>query len=106
MRLAAAAALVLLFAAANTAADAQTQMFPQQYMAQRPDSVRPNSQNLMTGPSYWTPLQRRLNVPSANANPSLRLQNNPTYFEPRAAPQAPPRPAETPLPAETPNPGD
>lgn len=42
----------------------------------RNDAVRPNSQNLMQGPSYWTPTQRQLNVPNSNANPSLR-NNNP-----------------------------
>ncbi|MCJ8143050.1 hypothetical protein MKI84_08980 [Ancylobacter sp. A5.8] len=43
---------------------------------QRQNTVRPNSQNLMEGPSYWTNEQRRLNVPNADANPVQR-ENNP-----------------------------
>lgn len=62
-------------------------------MPQRRDSVRPNSQNLMQGPSYWTPQQRRLNVPGATANPSLRRDTEP-YPPPPIPP--PVRPAETP----------
>lgn len=58
------------------------------YMPQRRDSVRPNSQNLMQGPSYWTPEQRRLNVPNADANPSLRPQTGP--YPPPPIPVAPP----------------
>lgn len=62
-------------------------------MPQRRDSVRPNSQNLMQGPSYWTPQQRRLNVPGATANPSLRRDTEPY---PPPPPPPPVRPAETP----------
>jgi hypothetical protein len=75
-----------------------------QYAPARPDAVRPHSQNLMSGPSYWTPQQRRLNVPGATANPSLKRQAPPYTAPTRAAPQPPPRPAETPVPAETPKP--
>ena len=66
---------------------------PSPYMPQRPNSVRPNSQNLMQGPSYWTPQQRRLNVPGATSNPSLRRETEP-YPPPPIPP--PVRPAETP----------
>ncbi|WP_428030403.1 hypothetical protein [Ancylobacter sp.] len=62
-------------------------------MPQRPNSVRPNSQNLMQGPSYWTPQQRRLNVPGATTNPSQRRETAP-YPPPPLPP--PVRPAETP----------
>lgn len=63
------------------------------YVPQRPDSVKPNSQNLMSGPSYWTPQQRRLNVPGATTNPSL--QRDTGAYPPQPLP-LPPRPAETP----------
>ncbi len=72
---------------------AQMTSKPSPYMPQRRDSVRPNSQNLMRGPSYWTPQQRRLNVPGATANPSLRRETEP-YPPPPLPP--PVRPAETP----------
>lgn len=72
---------------------AQVTSQPSPYMPQRRDSVRPNSQNLMQGPSYWTPQQRRLNVPGATANPSLRRDTEP-YPPPPLPP--PVRPAETP----------
>lgn len=73
-----------------------------QYAPPRPDAVRPNGQNLMSGPSYWTPQQRRLNVPGATANPSLKRQTLPYTAPARVTPQPAPRPAETPVPAETP----
>ena len=57
-------------------------------MPPRPDAVRPNSQNLMQGPSYWTPQQRRLNVPGATSNPSLRRDTG--AYPPPPLPPAPP----------------
>lgn len=72
---------------------AQVTTKPSPYMPQRRDSVRPNSQNLMQGPSYWTPQQRRLNVPGATSNPSLRRETEP--YPPPPIP-TPVRPAETP----------
>lgn len=83
-------------------ASAQSSQLSNPYTPQRPNSVQPNSQNLMQGPNYWTPQQRRLNVPGADANPSLRRQTQPYTAQPPAPPKAPPRPAETPVPAETP----
>lgn len=77
----------------GNAALAQIQTRPVQSMPPRRDSVQPNSQNLMQGPSYWTPQQRRLNVPGATSNPSLRRETEP-YPPPPIPP--PVRPAETP----------
>ena len=88
MKIFIAATLVLVLGAG--AALAQT---GSPYMPQRPGSVRPNSQNLMQGPSNWTAQQRRLNVPGATANPSLRRDTEP-YPPPPLPP--PVRPAETP----------
>ncbi len=85
---------LLLAATLLTCAPALSQVTkPSPYMPQRRDSVRPNSQNLMQGPSYWTPQQRRLNVPGATSNPSLRRETEP-YPPPPIPP--PVRPAETP----------
>ncbi|MCS0504667.1 hypothetical protein [Ancylobacter mangrovi] len=56
----------------------------------RPDAVKPNSQNLMQGPSYWTPGQRRLNVPNADANPTTRRETQP-WPPPPAIPRGPNR---------------
>ena len=44
---------------------------------ERPQAIQPNRQNLMDGPSTWTPGQRRLNVPGADSNPTLRNQTQP-----------------------------
>jgi hypothetical protein len=83
-------------------ASAQSSQLSKPYTPQRPNAVAPNSQNLMQGPNYWTQQQRRLNVPGADANPSLKRQTRPYTSQTPPAPQAPPRPAETPVPAETP----
>lgn len=86
----------------GNAALAQIQTRPVQSMPPRRDSVQPNSQNLMQGPSYWTPQQRRLNVPGATSNPSQKRDTLPYTAPPPAtvtpAPGAPApvRPAETP----------
>lgn len=93
LRARSAAVLVALLASAAPVA-AQTTTSPgSRYMPQRPDAVRPNSQNLMSGPSYWTPQQRRLNVPGATSNPSLRRDTG--NYPPQPLP-TPVRPAETP----------
>ncbi|MBS9476130.1 hypothetical protein [Ancylobacter radicis] len=78
---------VLLVSSLPAAAQTSTSQ-GNRYMPQRPDSVKPNSQNLMQGPSYWTPQQRRLNVPGATANPSLRRDTGP--YPPPPLPTAPP----------------
>lgn len=83
-------------------ASAQSSQLSNPYTPQRPNSVQPNSQNLMQGPNYWTQQQRQLNVPGATSNPSLRRQTQPYTSQKPPAPQAVPRPAETPVPAETP----
>lgn len=46
-------------------------------LAQTPppsNAVKPNSQNLLQGPSVWTPQQRKLSVPGAETNPTMRQQ--------------------------------
>ncbi|WGD31523.1 hypothetical protein AncyloWKF20_06775 [Ancylobacter sp. WKF20] len=89
-----AAIILVALLAPGLPALAQTSTSPgNRYVPQRPDSVRPNSQNLMQGPSYWTPQQRRLNVPGATSNPSLRRDTG--AYPPQPLPP-PPRPAETP----------
>lgn len=92
---------VLIAPLAATGAFAQIQLpqpmqpkLPPVPTVPRPNAVRPNSQNLMEGPSYWTPGQRQLNVPSANANPTLR-ENNPYN---RTVPPSPPLPPPAPKP--------
>lgn len=95
MKTVTAATLALMLGVAGSAALAQTPMQPERYMPPRTNSVRPNSQNLMQGPSYWTPQQRRLNVPGADNNPSLRRETGPYPPQP-IPPDAPARPAETP----------
>lgn len=92
--------LVLVATAGSALAQSSTVKNP--YMPQRPNSVKPNSQNLMQGPSSWTPQQRRLNVPGADANPSLRRQTLPYTGQPPVTQQAPPSTPATPVPAETP----
>lgn len=98
MKIFIAATLVLVLGAG--AALAQT---GSPYMPQRPGSVRPNSQNLMQGPSNWTAQQRRLNVPGATANPSLRRDTLPYTAPPPVAPPAPKPQPEPVRPAETPD---
>ncbi len=89
-----AAIILVALLAPGLSALAQTSTNPgNRYVPQRPDSVRPNSQNLMQGPSYWTPQQRRLNVPGATSNPSLRRDTG--AYPPQPLP-TPVRPAETP----------
>ncbi|MCK0209581.1 hypothetical protein MWN33_16235 [Starkeya koreensis] len=73
------------------------------YMQQRPGSVRPNSQNLMQGPSSWTAQQRRLNVPGATANPSQKRNTLPYTAPPPPAPPTPKPQPEPVRPAETPD---
>jgi len=96
---AAGAAFLAIFLALTGAAGAQSSQLSSPFAPPRPNAARPNSQNLMQGPNYWTPLQRRLNVPGANANPSLRNLPNSAYPPPPVQtfpPPAPPVPAETP----------
>lgn len=50
--------------------------------------VKPNSQNLLQGPSIWSRQQRKLSVPGAETNPTMRQQGP----FPRVAP-APIKPA-------------
>lgn len=95
-------AAVAALLAMTGGASAQSSQLSKPYTPQRPNAVQPNSQNLMQGPNSWTPQQRRLNVPGADANPSLRRQTLPYTAQPPSPPKAPPRPAETPVPAETP----
>lgn len=45
--------------------------------------VKPNSQNLLQGPSTWSRQQRKLNVPGAETNPTMR-QPSPAPAQPRA----------------------
>ena len=52
--------------------------------------VKPNSQNLLQGPSSWSRQQRKLNVPGAATNPTMR-QHGPT-----------PSPGPAPLPVNPP----
>ncbi|QIB35606.1 hypothetical protein [Ancylobacter pratisalsi] len=87
-------ALALLVGATG-AAQAQLSTTPNKvtpnYMPSRPDAVKPNKQNLMQGPSYWTPGQRSLNVPGANTNPTQRETNpfNRTVLPPAPSPRTP-----------------
>lgn len=87
-------ASLALLAGAGSAAQAQLSTTPNKvtpnYMPPRPNAVKPNSQNLMQGPSYWTPGQRRLNVPGADTNPTQRETN------PFDRPVPPPVPAPAP----------
>ena len=53
--------------------------------------VKPNSQNLLQGPSTWSRQQRKLSIPGAETNPTMR-QKGPV---PRTAPapiKPPPKP--------------
>lgn len=94
--------LVLAMAMAGTAL-AQSSSVSNPYMPQRPNSVKPNSQNLLQGPSSWTRQQRNLNIPGAKSNPSLRQQAAPYQAQPPSTPQPLPRPPDAPVPAETPD---
>ena len=73
-------------------ARAQLGTTPNTFAPPRPNAVKPNSQNLMQGPSYWTPNQRRLNVPGADSNPTTRRQTEPWAPAPIPVP-APKAPA-------------
>lgn len=55
--------------------------------------VKPNSQNLLQGPSTWSKQQRRLNVPGAATNPTMR-QPSPAPPQPRVPINPPPKPAD------------
>ena len=44
--------------------------------------VKPNSQNLLQGPSSWSRQQRKLNIPGATTNPTMR-QPSPAPPQPR-----------------------
>ena len=50
--------------------------------------VKPNSQNLLQGPSTWSRQQRKLNVPGAQTNPTMRQQG--PFPKTAPAPVSPP----------------
>jgi len=60
------AAFIAGVAFASTPGEAQTQ--PQIGI------VKPNRQNLLQGPSTWSRQQRKLSVPGAETNPTMRQQ--------------------------------